>query len=249
MFQEPRNETAELVALLAMRDEPMSAAVFSQLSHLLFIAVIVRAVQHRHWMTLVLTTMTLGQSLLYHACQAFNTCLGMLLIEHQAADHLTATLQFINLGLLYLAPNEKDEGKWSLGGNLYLQIMIPIQLVGTALALFAQPYSLYPVIVAVQLVAIGFIVNALLFRREPPLHLDEASFGLLAYDIHPTWLTGSLLAGLFGAALFLLDVPGSAIHSSWHVFASLHILFALEAVHQRTGPVTTVGEFVKTEGY
>lgn len=245
MFVEAIDPVAETALLAQAADETLWARAFSLLTHALFIAVIVRAIHHRHWPTVVLNVLTLGRSLLYHTCQMFTVCIGMDLMAHRAGDRLTAATQIINFGLLLQTPNED---RWkrpvSRSHSLFMQIVFPIQLIGVALAQLAQPYTLYPVVVAVVLVGAGFIINALLLRREPPLRLADADFGIRGYDIHPAFLSASLLSALLGSVLFVVDSPSSTVHSSWHIFAELALLFLLEAVHHPGSTQTVTADLV-----
>lgn len=206
--------SADWASLYATRDESIGLKAYALLSHVVFIAVVVRAVRHRNWFAAVLIALCTVVSLVYHVCLATDACLGATVAGTRASDRFTATVQLITFASFFIATSRS-----------YAHAVVPLQLIIVGLAQAARPYSSYPVAVAIVVVALGFITRALVATE-----VDKEGLGRRRRLFWPAIL-GSIVCGCIAVVFFIVDTDSSVLHSSWHLFIGGTLLLGLEGTH------------------
>ena len=208
-------EAADWASLYATRNESLGLKAYALVSHLSLAAFVARAVHYRNWFAAVLGAVSVLLSLIYHVCLATDACLGTTVERTRENDRLSATIQIITFASFFLNMP-----------RAYAHAIVPLQLVVVGLAQSARPYSLYPVVVALVVIALGFIARALVVADA---HDEDAS--CRRRRLFWPALVGSVVCACIAVVFFLIETETSVLHSSWHVFAGGALFLALEATH------------------
>lgn len=209
-------EVADWKSLYATRDESIALKGYALASHLSFIPVVVRAIHHRNWFVASLISLCALVSLVYHVCLATDACFGATVERARANDRLTATVQLITFASMFLSMTP-----------VYVQAVVPLQLVIVGLAQSARPYSSYPVAIAIIVVALGFVAHAIIVSNEKEVTGTPRRRSRFFWPA----LLGVVSCACIAVAFFIVDTDTSVLHSSWHIFACGALLLALEATH------------------
>lgn len=108
MFLPPRNATADLEALGALRDEAPGLKAFSVASNFALLAAAGVFYSYREPLGSVLLTLATFVSLGYHACAEYGYCMGFALEWMQKFDHVTAGLIVMAIYSIYIVLHDLD---------------------------------------------------------------------------------------------------------------------------------------------
>ncbi len=257
MFFERADVATELARQAALATTAtLGERIFSPLSHLLFVALLARAVHWRHTLTVVMASVALLPSLAYHVCQMTGACFGFQLQELQTVDHVTATLTILLLGTYFsglqdelaaalpleaaAAAQVDDAGDGDVSAlvpaayhlNYARAVLVP-QVVAVALAVMYYPHDQMPVYVALVTSLLSVAIYHLYFRVERRARLVDGRFAVTTTRLQPVALFSGVLFLALGVWFFLMDEARSTLfHSFWHLFAAAALLSFLEAVYQ-----------------
>jgi hypothetical protein len=221
-YAPPFDAVADMADLLAVRQYGLGFKLYSILSHLAAVPFIVRAIMLRNYLGIGIMPLIVLVSMVYHACQVADWCLGMLLTQVRQFDKLTASLAVILVGWLVLLALGSRTTKTRLLG--FAMGMLPLQLILVGLAVMVRPFETFPVVVAGFAVAIQFLYYYTIVRVEPYSKTAE----LTHYRYHPALMLGGLMITAIAITLFLMRDITSIMHSNWHTFIFLGLAILQE---------------------
>lgn len=222
LYLEPVSAAEDNASVIAIRQYGVGYKVYSLASHWPFVIVAVRAAMKRAFLCMGISIIVLLVSLMYHTCAAFDRCAGFKLETLRTADHLTAPL------IIYVITWQVLQGLGTRTTKTrmlsFLAIAVAVDIIILALALFVHPFDLVPA----YIILIGAVPSTMgvffaLFR------VDRTDKDDVEHDrLNGPMLFGALAFMAAAILFFMLTDPSSFLHSWWHTFAGIAVLFVLE---------------------
>jgi hypothetical protein len=234
---------ADWANLLAQRDEADGLKYYNVFSNLAFLVTAGMLAYRRRRLETILVLFVFLFSSSYHVCLAFNECAGMPLAVTRNQDWLCADLLgIVFFTMLARSRDEDDPGHplhaWAVdkGHAQYVETVATTLILVVALALLAHPFDIYDAYVTIVGGLVSLVFWVLFFRQPANLMVTDEGFVSEPIKVNVGWFIGSLLALAGGIVLFVVPLPNSAGHATWHILAAFAVIAWSEALTPSNWP-------------